>query len=313
MRSMTEIADVGEFGLIARISRLAGAPGPPEGPGDDAALVRAPGGRVVVTTDLLVEGVHFRRDWSSAYDIGHKAAAQNLADVAAMGARPTTLLIGLGAPAGLPLEEIDAFTAGVRAECERAGAKLVGGDLTSAPLLVVSGTALGIPDEQEPVLRSGARAGNLIGVVGRLGWAAAGLRELRAGRRSGELVDAQRRPLPPYAAGVVLAAAGATAMCDVSDGLLGDLGHIAAASGVEADLSLELLEVLGAPGVTERELLTGGEDHALLFTLPRAAALPAGAVVIGEITARSGGPAIRVDGAEAQLSGYQHFRAGSSD
>src|ERR1700712_1158319 len=118
---MTEIGEVGEFSLIARLAKATATPAPPEGPGDDAAVVAAPGGRLVATTDLLIEGTHFRRDWSSAYDIGRKAAAQNLADVAAMGASPTVLLIGLGAPPDFPVEDFDAIAAGVRDECAAAG------------------------------------------------------------------------------------------------------------------------------------------------------------------------------------------------
>jgi thiamine-monophosphate kinase len=302
---MTDIAELGEFGLIARLSRSSGTPPPPEGPGDDAALVAAPDGRLVATTDLLIEGVHFRRDWSSAYDIGRKAAAQNLADVAAMGARPTTLLIGFGAPAGFSLEDFDAFGGGVRAECEVAGATLAGGDIVEAPQLVVSGTALGVLDGAAPVLRSGARPGDLIGVVGRLGWAAAGLRQLRGGQLDGVLVYAHRRPQPPYAAGPALAAAGASAMCDVSDGLLGDLGHIAAASGVTAAIRSEALRPLGTTGVTDDEQLTGGEDHALVFTIAPGTALPDGAVIIGEM--RAGPAVVIVDGQAAASTTFQHF------
>ena len=173
---MTEIEGVGEFGLIARLSAVPGTPPSPYGPGDDAALVNAPDGRVVATTDLLVEGTHFRRDWSGPYDIGRKSAAQNLSDVAAMGARATALLIGLGAPAGFPVADFDALAAGIRDECALAGAVLVGGDLVAAPQLVISGTALGVLDGRAPVLRSGARPGDVVGVAGRLGWAAAGLR-----------------------------------------------------------------------------------------------------------------------------------------
>jgi thiamine-monophosphate kinase len=302
---MTDIAELGEFGLIARLRRSSGTPPPPQGPGDDAALVAAPDGRIVATTDLLIEGVHFRRDWSSAYDIGRKAAAQNLADVAAMGARPTTLLVGFGAPAGFSLEDFDAFGGGVRAECAAAGATLVGGDLVEAPQLVVSGTALGVLDGAAPVLRSGARPGDVIGIVGRLGWASAGLRQLRAGQLDGVLVYAHRRPQPPYAAGPALAAAGASAMCDVSDGLLGDLGHIAEASQVTAAIRTEALRALGTAGVTDDDLLTGGEDHALVFTIAEGVQLPEGAVLIGQVQAGAAG--VLVDGKPPSIKTFQHF------
>jgi thiamine-monophosphate kinase len=304
-RSMTEIDGVGEFGLIARLAAAAGTPPPPEGPGDDAALVSTSDGRLVVTTDLLVEGTHFRRDWSAAYDIGRKSAAQNLADIAAMGARPTALLIGLGAPPGFPVDDFDALAAGIRDECREAGAVLVGGDLVSAPQLVISGTALGDLDGRKPVLRSGAQTGDLVGVAGRLGWSAAGLRLLQSGERTGPLVEAHRRPEPPYRLGPLLAAAGATSMCDVSDGLVSDLGHLAAASGAVIDVDSASLRELGAPGVTAAELLAGGEDHALAFTVPADAQLPAGAVLVGRVIA---GPAgVLVDGRRARQRGYEHF------
>ncbi len=302
---MTEIADVGEFGLIARLVAAPGTLAAPYGPGDDAALVETPDGRVVVTTDVMVEGTHFRREWSTAYDIGRKCAAQNLADVAAMGARPTALLIGLGAPAGFPVADFDALAAGIRDECAEAGAALVGGDLVAAPQLLVSGTALGVLDGRAAVLRSGARAGDLVGVVGRLGWAAAGLRLLHAGERSGPLVDAHRRPQPPYALGPQLASAGATSMCDVSDGLVGDLGHLAEASAVGIDIESAALRPLGAPDVTDEEMLRGGEDHALAFTIPADAALPPGAVIVGRVVA--GTPRVRVDGHPARLRSFEHF------
>jgi thiamine-monophosphate kinase len=317
---MAEIGAVGEFDLISRLAAAAGTPPPPEGPGDDAALVAAPGGRILATTDLLIEGTHFRRDWSEPYDIGRKAAAQNLADIAAMGARPTVLLVGLGTAADFPLADFDAIAAGIRDECAVAGAALVGGDLVRAPQLVVSGTALGVLDGQgEPVLRSGARAGDLVGVMGRLGWAAAGLRLLQSGTREGALVDAHRRPRPPYAAGPLLAAAGVTAMCDVSDGLVSDAGHLAKASGVT--IELELASVRGisasdmsAAGISEAELLHGGEDHALLFTFPAgvaSSALPAGVSVIGRVGALNHGelPGVRVDGQPTVPRGFLHFGA----
>ncbi len=299
------IGSVGEFALVARLAATARTPSPPAGPGDDAALVRTPVGQVVVTTDLLVEGAHFRREWSAPYDIGRKVAAANLADVAAMGARPSVLLIALGAPADFPLADFEALAAGVRDECARAGAALVGGDLVRAPQLVISGTALGDPPEYGPVLRSGARPGDVVGVVGRLGWAAAGLRLLSAGEDSGALVDAHRRPQPPYAAGPGLAAVGATAMCDVSDGLIGDLTHLAEASGVTIDVSSEAARLLGGPGIRDEEVLTGGDDHALVFTAPASAALPAEAVVIGKV--RAGEAAVLVDGEPPRHHAFQHF------
>jgi len=310
---MAEISGVGEFELITRISSAVASPAPPEGPGDDAALVSAPGGRLVVTTDLLIEGTHFRRDWSAAYDIGRKAAAQNLADVAAMGANASVLLIGLGTPADFPLDDFDAIAEGVRDECALAGAQLVGGDLVRAPQLVLSGTALGTLDGVEPVLRSGARAGHLVGIVGRLGWAAAGLRLLRSGHRDGPLVAAHRRPQPRYAAGPLLAAAGASAMCDVSDGLLGDAGHLAEASQVCLDLDMAALRRLGAPGVTDEDLLGGGEDHALLFTIPPRTTLPPEAVLIGRVLGCDGGePVVLVDGKRSTVRAYQHFGSESA-
>lgn len=302
---MAEIKDIGEFDLISRLAAVVGVPASPQGPGDDAALVTVATGRLVATTDLLIEGTHFRRDWSSAYDIGRKAAAQNLADVAAMGARPSVLLLGFGAPDDFPLADFDAIAAGVRDECTAAGAMLVGGDLVRAPQLVLSGTALGLVEAGGPVLRSGARAGDVVGVVGRLGWAAAGLRLLLAGETEGPLVDAHRRPSPPYAIGLALAEAGATAMCDVSDGLLGDVGHLAQASGVRIDLELAALRALGAPGVTDDELLNGGEDHALVFTAPADAALSAQAVIVGRVLA--GEPRVLLDGDPATGRSFQHF------
>lgn len=283
------------------------------GPGDDAAVVRAPDGRVVVTTDLLVEGRHFRRDWSSAYDVGVKAAAQNLADVMAMGARATSLVVGLAAPGDLELSWVEGLADGLAAEAARTGAAVVGGDTVGSDLLIVSVTALGDLEGREPVTRSGARPGDRIGVVGRLGWAEAGLRLLRAGTTTGPLPDAHRRPSPPYDMGPLLARYGATAMLDVSDGLLQDAGHVAAASGVRLDLDLAALRPLGAPGVTDADLLGGGDDHALLCTLPAGHGLPVdpglppGVHVVGTVTAGEG---VYVDGRRPTgPGGHAHFRA----
>ena len=180
-----KVADLGEFGLIAAITaRLPQASGVIVGPGDDAAVLATADGRVVVTTDLLVENRHFRRDWSSADDIGHKAAAQNLADVAAMGAVPTGLVVGLGAPADLPAAWALGFADGRREECEPLGMSVVGGDVVRSDVVVVAMTALGDLRGRAPVTRAGARPGDVVAVCGRLGWAEAGFRVLSRGFRS---------------------------------------------------------------------------------------------------------------------------------
>ena len=164
------VADLGEFGLIAAIQALlpVGSAQVVVGIGDDAAVVRAPDRRVVATTDLLVEGRHFRRDWSSAFDIGGKAAAENLADVAAMGATPTALLVGLATPGDLAVAWAEDLARGLADECERAGAAVVGGDVSGADSLMLAVTALGDLAGREPVTRSGARVGDRLAVAGRL-------------------------------------------------------------------------------------------------------------------------------------------------
>jgi thiamine-monophosphate kinase len=307
---------VGEFGLIRRVT--AGRTQPPTtllGPGDDAAVVAAPDGRVVVSTDVLVEGVHFRLDWSSPEQVGRKAAAVNLADIAAMGALPTALLIGLACPPDTPATLIDGLTAGLWAEATVAGAGVVGGDMVSSATLVISITALGDMNGLEPVTRSGAQVGDVIAVCGRLGWAAAGLAVLGRGFRSPvAVVGAQRTPEPPYSAGPQAARAGATAMIDTSDGLLADLGHIAVASGIGIDIRTELLEVhqrlldvASALGADARHwALTGGEDHALAAAFPEPAAVPDGWRTIGTVRHGSG---VTVDGRPYEKPpGWEHWR-----
>ncbi|QVQ51656.1 thiamine-phosphate kinase [Spiractinospora alimapuensis] len=316
----TTIGDLGEFGAIARVT-----PGFPQtddvilGIGDDAAVVRAPDRRVVATTDLLVEGRHFRRDWSSARDIGHKAAAQNIADVVAMGARPTALLIGLAAPPDLPASWLDDFALGVRAECARVGGTVVGGDTTRSAdgAITLSVTALGDLGGRDPIVRSGARVGDRVAVAGRLGWSAAGLALLTHGIDEGPCVGAHRRPEPLYAAGMSAGATGATAMADVSDGLVADLGHIAAASGVGVELDASLLgepaelrearEWLATRDITGdlREWqLAGGEDHSFAATFPPDGDPPPPWRVIGVVTEGEG---VRVDGRNVARGGWDHF------
>jgi thiamine-monophosphate kinase len=325
---------VGEFGVIARVLARAGVARVAEvGPGDDAAVLRAPDGRVVATTDVLVEGRHFRRDWSSAEDVGHKAAAANLADVAAMGGVTTALLVGLACPPDTPTTWLEGVAVGLAEECAPLGAAVVGGDTVSAAPdsggVVLSVTALGDLGGRAPVLRSGARPGDLLALAGRLGWSACGLAVLRRGFTiPAAAVAAHRRPAPPYAAGPAAAEAGATAMCDVSDGLLADAGHIAEESGVLVDVDRAALvrATLELPGPLQQVaaalggdpmawVLTGGEDHALLATFPAGADLPEGWARIG--TVDEGAPRVRVDGEPAEAvatavgaegTGHAHFR-----
>ena len=236
------LASVGEFGLIKALSAwLPRRPGTLVGIGDDAAVLAAPDGRVVATTDFLLEGRHFRRDWSGAADVGHKAAARSLADLAAMGAEPSALLVALAAPGELPVSWARELAEGLAAECARAGASVIGGDTARAASVILAVTGLGDLAGRAPVLRSGAAPGDLVAVAGPLGPSAAGLALLTAGLPHDDLVAAHLRPAPPYDAGPEAADLGATAMIDISDGLLADLGHVAAASGVRIDLALDAL------------------------------------------------------------------------
>ena len=310
----TTLADLGEFGLIAELSRrFAQGDHVLIGPGDDAAVVAVPTGRVVVSTDVLVDGRHFRRDWAEAEDVGHRVAAANLSDLNAMGGVATALTVGLAAPPDLPAAWALGLADGIAAEAALVGASVVGGDLTSADQVMVAVTVLGYVDG-EPVRRSGARPGDVLALAGRQGWAAGGLAVLGRGFRSPRmLVDAYRRPEPPYAAGPQARMAGATAMIDVSDGLVADVGHLAAASGVAVDITtgaFELAEPLQAVGAALGAdpmgfILGGGDDHALAATFPAGSALPEGWTVIGTVAEGEG---VTVDGAAYEgPTGHTHF------
>lgn len=297
-------------------------------------MVRAPDQRVVATTDLLIEGRHFRRDWSGPFDIGCKGAAQNLADVAAMGASPTALLVGLAAPGDLALSWALELVRGLGEEAGRAGAAVVGGDVSSAGSVVLAITALGDLAGRDPVTRAGARPGDLVAVAGQLGRSAAGLALFEAGlaeppeaaRRAREaggparartgitgLVTSHRRPEPPYDAGPEAASLGATSMIDISDGLVADLRHVAEASGVlidvetarlPADTALRMAgSLLGTDPRTWA--LTGGEDHALAATFPQDVSLPDRWLVIGTV---GDGEGVTVDSVPADgAGGWRHF------
>lgn len=279
MNERQTVADIGEFGLIERFAARLGAP--PEGEtwaGDDAAVLRAPGSTLLYTTDLLIEAIDFDLGYASGADIGWKALAVNLSDIAAMGGRARHAVVGLGLSADCPLETADGILDGLLAAASRWDVQVVGGDISSASAAVLYVALIGVA-EGRPVLRSGARPGDAICVTGALGGAAGGLALLRGGAPLGapahrRLVARQLRPEARLAEGGRLAALGATAMIDVSDGLIGDLIHLLDASDlgcsvvpeavpIDRDL-IPLAEVLDP----FEAALTGGEDFELVFTLP---------------------------------------------
>lgn len=293
--------------MIDRLVAGRRQPGTTElGPGDDAAVVRCADGRTVISTDMLVQGRHFRLDWSTPHDVGRKAIAQNAADIEAMGARPTAFVAGFGAPDETRAADAEALADGMWEEAARLGAGVVGGDLVQAESWVVSVTVLGDLAGRMPVLRSGARPGSVVAATGELGRSAAGYRLWDHGVAGAENFDELRLrhlvPEPPYGQGAVAAAAGAQAMTDVSDGLIADLGHLAAASQVTIDVSTTalaadhraLVSAAAAVGADPWSwVLGGGEDHALVAAFP--GAVPAGWRVIGRV---ADGPArVLVDGA----------------
>ena len=310
------LAGLGEFAVIDRL--VAGREQPAVvavGPGDDAAVVVGGDGRTVVSTDMLVEGRHFRLDWSSPHDVGRKAIAQNAADIEAMGAATTAFVVAFGAPGDTPTAQALELADGMWQEAGRLGAGIVGGDLVSAPQWVISVTALGDLGGRAPVLRAGARPGDTLAVAGDLGRSAAGY---RLWHNSIDGFDALRRrhlvPEPPYGQGRVAADGGATAMTDVSDGLLADLGHIADASAVGINVSTVALtadrdDLSAAAAAADADVwawvLGGGEDHALAATFPGTP--PQGWRTIGTVI---DGPArVLVDGGEWHGNpGWQSFQ-----
>lgn len=299
------VADVTEAQLLARILPRLGPSRALVGPGDDAAVVRVAGGDVVVTTDTLVHGPDFRLAWSTGFDVGYKSAAVNLADIAAMGARPVALVVALALPPTLPVRFVDELADGFRAGCDELapGCAVEGGDLTSSDTLTIAVTALGELAGRKPVLRSGARAGDVLAIAGDLGRAGRGLALLfgrfrdssgapigidPAALTEDESVDlaTQLRPHPPIALGIVAAEAGATAMMDVSDGLVLDATRMADASGV----------TIAIDGGLDAASLSGGEDHALLAAFPPDIPLPPPFRQLGTVQTR-GADAVLVAGA----------------
>lgn len=334
------VSDVGEFGLIDRL--IAALPDEVRqsqdavsvGVGDDAAVVSIPPGEhQIITTDALVEGVHFRLDWTDWESLGHKALAVNLSDIAAMGGIPTIAVVTLGLRGNELVTDLEAMYRGMGALARRHGVVIVGGDIVRvAESRLVSVTAIGATGSAGPLLRTGARPGDVIGVTGTIGASAAGLEVLRTPKRftpattAQLLVVAHVRPEPRIQAGQMLAKSGATAAMDLSDGLAGDLPKIMVASDVSAEIQIDRLPVIAAvralfPDRWDDLALRGGEDYELLFTIPEQSwpdlitdAQAAGITLtrVGTIIARDGEPAMTVqrpDGTRETITAgaFDHF------
>ncbi len=325
------LADRSETELLAeilpRMRPAADASGILVPAGDDAAVL-ATSGSVVATTDSMVRERDWRDDWSTGRDVGAKVVAQNLADVAAMGAVGTGLLVALAADPQTPLAWVLDMADGIAAAAGEAGVPVLGGDLSAAPpgVVLIAVTALGDLGERPAVLRSGARPGDVVAVAGSLGRSGAGLEVLRregAGEEARwseattRAVAFHRAPRPPYEAGPRAARAGASAMIDISDGLVRDAGRVATASGVRLELfGATLREAYAAPlepvlGVAEawRQVLGGGEEHSLLACFQREEDVPDdGWRVLGRVLpAGEAGPVVTVDGEEVAPGGWDHF------
>jgi thiamine-monophosphate kinase len=316
----TTLAKLTEGEVLAQIfPRLPQADSELLGPGDDAAVLSVSDGRFVVTCDMMIQGPDFRLAWSTPHDLGWKAAATNLSDVAAMGARPTALVVAIAAPPSTPISVILGIADGLRDGCEALapGCGVVGGDLSASDALTLSITAFGDLEGRAPVTRSGASVGDVVAHAGRLGDAGIGLGLLfrlgvdEDGVPSRERADAvkashpgfvaaQLAPVPPIGLGPVAAVAGASAMLDVSDGLAIDAGRLARASAVGIDFDSATL------GDQPELALSGGEDHGLLATFPPGATLPTGFRRLGVVTDRSG--AVLVDGQPHTQGGWDPYR-----
>jgi thiamine-monophosphate kinase len=318
------VRELGERGTLARILPLLPVSNSTVvPPGDDSAVSTIEGGAVVTTCDMMIEGPDFRLDWSTPHDVGWKAMASNLADVAAMGATPTGVIVALACPPETPIDLLEGIARGVSDGLKEMaqGCGVLGGDLSTAPQLCLSVTVLGELAGRAAVLRSGARPGDVVAVAGELGVSERGLRILRdytdkAGgvlpqstrdelRRSHPEVAHHLAPTAPIALGVVAAQAGATAMMDISDGLVLDATRLAEASGVNIDLDFSLAD--------NEEALMGGEDHGLLVCFPRDSELPHGFRAVGNVVDQ-GDLSVSVAGAPPRVSrgGWDPYRDASS-
>lgn len=283
---------MGELELIRTFQRILGERGDrlEIGSGDDAAVVRGDD-RAVVSVDAVVEDVHFALSTHSYGDVGHKALATAMSDLAAMGVAPSEayVALGLGKASAADLQEL---AEAIEQLADRSGVTVAGGDVVAAPLLFVSVTVVGWASAHDPIAtRSGARPGDRVGVTGTLGGAA----DLRSERA--------RRPCARLDLGPALAAAGVTSMIDVSDGIATDARHLAGQSGVHIDIELERLPLAG--DVDPRVAATAGEDYELLFTAPPELELPGDITWIGSVS-EGDGVGLSLRGEPVDLTGYEH-------
>ena len=323
--SSATLADLGESGLVAKIlARISESQVQSSSveiaAGDDAAVINTSGSSFVLSVDMYVEGKHFRTDWSTAIEIGRRCAAASIADVCAMGAIPVGVLLAIGLPTTTASPWVEDFMAGFMQETSDASSILLGGDVSGSESIVISVTALGTVVTGAAITRSGARAGDIVGICGRSGMAAGGLRVLQRGLRSPRaLVDAFRVPEIDYSAGVRAAKGGATSMIDVSDGLVADLENIARESGVGIEIDTEkivvpaeLVSTAAAFGADPMAwILAGGDDHAFVATFPPTKPLPAGFAAIGTVVIDRVGEVhidgVRYEDAYGATPGFQHF------
>jgi thiamine-monophosphate kinase len=322
-----DLKELGEFGLIERLKSLVGEPA--EGEiwiGDDTAVLRAPAGTILFTTDLMVEGVHFDLDLTSPRDLGYKSIAVNASDVAAMGGVPRRAVVGLGLRKGIDVDWVEELYGGMRRCCDRFDMAVVGGDLSRSEQLIISVALLGNPAGRLFVQRQGARVGDAVCVTGSLGASAAGLALLRRGyKERPDLTSAHLRPTPRVKEAEILRRHLPTAMIDISDGFAADLGHILDASSVGTVINAGALPIVDLTGLELGEsglqlALAGGEDYELCFTIPKdrceaaIAAVTEGTgtavTMVGEIVEAERGRVLLLDTAERPLAtpGWDHLR-----
>jgi thiamine-monophosphate kinase len=328
------VEDLGEFQLIDLLASALGAKHDSTASGnlllsigDDAAAWRGSDSATVLTTDTMVEGVHFSLDWTDWEALGWKAMATNQSDVAAMGCTPMYAVVSLGLRGDLPVEGLEQMYRGMAAACAANGGAVVGGDVVRSPTFFVTVAMTGSADGAGPLLtRDAARRGDIIAVTGSLGSSAGGLQTLRDGLEldseiAAHLRNAHNRPSPRVAEGVALRALEVSAAIDISDGLVDDLGKFCAASGVGADLRADQIPVddrlkRAFPDDWLSLALSGGEDYELAFTAPAetvaeaAKKLDATVTPIGQVRDGSGVRVLNADGDEISVGrgGWDHFK-----